>query len=151
MSGKQPTTILTDQSAAMAKAINEVFPKSNHRLCVWHIYQNAAKHLSHVFHSSKQFADDFGNCVYDYEDEDEWLLSWDNMLKKYNLTNNKWLEGIFDIKEKWAMVYGRHMFTADMKTTQRSESMNNVLKKYLKSKYNLLRFLEHYSKLLADK
>jgi zinc finger SWIM domain-containing protein 3 len=151
MSGKQPTTILTDQSATMAKAINEVFPKSNHRLCVWHIYQNAAKHLSHVFHSSKQFADDFGNCVYDYEDEDEWLLSWDNMLKKYNLTNNKWLEGIFDIKEKWAMVYGRHMFTADMKTTQRSESMNNVLKKYLKSKYNLLRFLEHYSRLLADK
>jgi zinc finger SWIM domain-containing protein 3 len=65
MSGKQPTTILIDQSAVMAKAINEVFPKSNHRLCVWHIYQNAAKHLSHVFHSSKQFADDFGNCVYD--------------------------------------------------------------------------------------
>jgi zinc finger SWIM domain-containing protein 3 len=34
MSGKQPTTILTDQSATMAKAINEVFPKSNHCLCV---------------------------------------------------------------------------------------------------------------------
>lgn len=53
MSRKQPTTILTDQSAAMAKAIVEVFPKSHHRLCVRHIYQNAAKHLSHVFHSSK--------------------------------------------------------------------------------------------------
>ncbi|XP_059441992.1 protein FAR1-RELATED SEQUENCE 5-like [Corylus avellana] len=115
MSGKQPT-ILTDQSAAMAK-----------------------------------FANDFGNCVYGYEDEDEWLFLWDNMLKKYNLMNNKWLDGIFDVKEKWAMVYGRHMFTADMKSTQRSESMNNVLKKYLKAKYNLLRFLEHYSKLLADK
>ena len=73
------------------------------------------------------------------------------MLKKYNLTNNKWLDGIFDVKEKWAMVYGRHMFTADMKSTQCSESMNNVLKKYLKSKYNLLRFLEHYSRLLVDK
>jgi zinc finger SWIM domain-containing protein 3 len=73
------------------------------------------------------------------------------MLKKYILTNNKWLDGIFDVKEKWAMIYGRHMFTADMKSTQRSESMNNVLKKYLKSKYNLLRFLEHYFRLLADK
>jgi zinc finger SWIM domain-containing protein 3 len=31
MSGKQPTTILTDQSA---KAIGEVFLKSHHRLCV---------------------------------------------------------------------------------------------------------------------
>ena len=62
------------------------------------------------------------------------------MLKKDNLTNNKWLCGIFDLKEKWVMVYDRHMFTADMKNTQCSELMNNVLKKYLKSKYNILPF-----------
>ena len=73
------------------------------------------------------------------------------MLEKYNLTNNKWFYGVFDLKEKWAMVYSRHMFTTDMKNTQRSESMNNVLKKYLKSKYNLLPFLGHYSRVLADK
>ncbi|KAM3731039.1 hypothetical protein ACB098_12G132200 [Castanea mollissima] len=91
MSGKQPKTILTDQSAAMAKAIAEVFVESNHRLCVWHIYQNAAKKLSHVFHSSKQFVTDLSNCMYDYEDEDEWLVAWNNMLEKYDLTNNKWL------------------------------------------------------------
>ena len=39
------------------------------------------------------------------------------MLKEYGLTDNKWLCSIFDVKEKWAMVYGRHMFTADMKST----------------------------------
>ena len=109
MSGKQPRTILTDQSATMAKAIIEVFPKSNHRLCVWHIYQNAAKDLHHVFHSSKQFAKDFSDCLYEYEDEDEWHISWDYMLKEYGLTDNKWLHSIFDVKEKWAIVYGRHM------------------------------------------
>ena len=75
MSGKQQKTILTNQSAAMAKAIAEVFVESNHHLCVWHIYQNAAKKLSHVFHSSKQFTTDLGNCRYDYEDEDEWLVA----------------------------------------------------------------------------
>ena len=116
--GKQPRTILTDQSAAMAKAIAEVFPKLNHRLCVWHIYQNAAKNLHHAFqnfHSSKQFANDFSYCLYEYEDEDEWLVSWDYVLKEYCLTNNKWLRSIFDVKEKWAIVYGRHMFTANIK------------------------------------
>ncbi|CAN1182107.1 Protein FAR1-RELATED SEQUENCE 5 [Linum perenne] len=69
--GKQPKTILTYHSAAMAKAIEEVFTQTHHRLCVWHIYQNAAKHLSHVFHSSNQFSKDFGSCEYDHEDEDE--------------------------------------------------------------------------------
>ena len=98
MSGKQPKTILTDQFAAMAKAITEVFPKSNHHLCIWHIYQNAAKNLHHVFHSSKHFANDFSNRLYEYEDKDEWLVLWDYMLKEYGLTDNKWLCSIFDVK-----------------------------------------------------
>ena len=38
MSGKQPTTIFTDQSTAMEKAIKLVFPNASHRLCLWHIY-----------------------------------------------------------------------------------------------------------------
>ncbi|CAL1387494.1 unnamed protein product [Linum trigynum] len=106
MAGKQPNTILTDQSAAMAKAIEEVFTETHHRLCVSHIYQNAAKHLSHVFHASDQFASDFSSCIYDYEDEDEWFRAWDVMLQKYGLENNEWLDGIFSVKEKWAMVMG---------------------------------------------
>ncbi|XP_059626986.1 protein FAR1-RELATED SEQUENCE 5-like [Cornus florida] len=135
----------------MAKAISEVFSESQHRLCVWHIYQNAATNLSHVFHASSQFAHDFGNCVYDYEDEDEWLLAWESMLDKYSLKENKWLKELFEVREKWAMVYGRHTFTADMKITQRSESMNSVLKNYLKPKLNLLCFLEHYERVLNDR
>ncbi|XP_055960939.1 protein FAR1-RELATED SEQUENCE 5-like [Mercurialis annua] len=151
MSGKQPRTILTDQCPAMAKAIEEVFFETHHRLCMWHIYQNAAKNLSHIFHSSKQFANDFSSCVYEYEDEDEWLQVWNSMLNKYMLTDNKWCSGIFEVRKKWAMVYGRHMFTADMKSTQRSESMNNVLKKYLDAKNNFIHFFDNYDRLLSDK
>ncbi|XP_059663898.1 protein FAR1-RELATED SEQUENCE 5-like [Cornus florida] len=151
MSGKPIKMILTDQYATMAKAISEVFPESQHRLCVWHIYQNAAKNLSHVFHSTSQFAHDLGNCVYDYEDEDEWLLAWESMLDKYSLKENKRLKELFDVREKWAMVYGRHTFTANMKSTQLSESMNNVLKNYLKPNLDLLCFLEHYERVLNDR
>ncbi|CAN0876191.1 Protein FAR1-RELATED SEQUENCE 5 [Linum grandiflorum] len=151
MGGKQPKTILADQSTIMARAIQEVFTETHHRLCVWHIYQNAATHLSHIFHSCMQFASDFGACVFDYEDEDEWNKAWDAMLKKYTLEDNEWLHGIFLERRKWAMVYGRHMFTADMKSTQRSESMNNVLKKYLKPKYNLVYIFEHYNQLVEDR
>ena len=43
------------------------------------------------------------------------------------------------------------MFTVNMKSTQRNESMNSVLKKYLKRKDGLLQFFEHYSKVLSDK
>ncbi|XP_010445346.1 PREDICTED: protein FAR1-RELATED SEQUENCE 5-like [Camelina sativa] len=151
MSGKQPKTILTDQCAAMANAIVKVFPETKHRLCVWHIYQNAAKKLSHVFHGAEQFAMDFSKCVYDHEEEQDWLLAWSDMLEKHKLTEDKWLKNLFELKEKWAMVYGRHTFTADMVSTQRSESMNNILKKYLKRSYNLLCFFGHYERVLEDR
>lgn len=49
------------------------------------------------------------------------------------------------------MLYDRHVFTTDIKSIKHSESMNNVLKKYLKLQYDLLLFLEHYSQALANK
>lgn len=88
-----------------------------HHLCVWHMYQNAAKHLSSVFGGSKSFKPDFSHCVYDCEDEADFLRAWEEMLIKYDLSTNKWLADIFKIREKWALVYGRQVFCADMMST----------------------------------
>ncbi|PIN12418.1 hypothetical protein CDL12_14969 [Handroanthus impetiginosus] len=147
MSGKQPQTILTDQDAAMAKALAIKWPKTYHRLCIWHIYQNAAMHLSHVFTHFVSFSKDFSSCIYDYEEEEEFLNAWQEMLEKYGLQSNKWLERMFKIREKWALVYGRQIFCADLTTTQRSESMKSVLKRY----HNLLQFFNHIDRLIDDR
>ena len=64
MSGKHPSTIFTDQCTAMSAAIRIVFPNTRHRLCLWHIFQNAAKHLSHVIEDHPQFLAEFKRCVY---------------------------------------------------------------------------------------
>ena len=121
MSGKKPMTILTDQDAAMAKALASKWPDTHHRLCIWHIYQNAAIHLSSVFTEFKSFAHDFSTCIYDFEEEEDFVAEWNRMLEKYDLQNNDWLKRLFGIKEKWALIYGHQFFCADMTTTQRSE------------------------------
>ncbi|GKE86486.1 FAR1-related sequence 5-like protein, partial [Tanacetum coccineum] len=36
---KEPTMIVTDQDGAMKRAIEAVFKKAKHRLCMWHIMQ----------------------------------------------------------------------------------------------------------------
>lgn len=71
------------------------------------------------------------------------------MIDKYDLKDNSWLKQNFTLKEKWALVYGRENFCADMTTTQRSESMNNVIKKYV-SYQDLLRFFHHFQRLVED-
>ncbi|GJW02674.1 regulation of nuclear pre-mRNA domain-containing protein 1B [Tanacetum coccineum] len=46
---KEPTMIVTDQDGAMKRAIEAVFTKSKHRLCMWHIMQKIpSKFESHV-------------------------------------------------------------------------------------------------------
>jgi zinc finger SWIM domain-containing protein 3 len=150
MLGKKPQTILTDEDAAMAKAIKIVLPESHHRICVWHMNQNACKHPSGVVDEYK-FNTDFQKCIYDQEEEEDFLNAWNNLLDKYDLRENKWLERLFDKKEQWALVYGRNSFSADMVSTQRSESMNNELKGYISVKYDILTFFEHFDRLVEDK
>ncbi|KAG8369966.1 hypothetical protein BUALT_Bualt14G0068100 [Buddleja alternifolia] len=151
MLGKKQQTILTDQDAAMAKALACQWPDTYHRLCVWHIFQNAAIHLSGIFAEYKDFAKNFSSCIYDHEDEGEFIDAWNKMIKNYGLQNNDWLERMFQIRKKWALVYGRETFCADMSTTQRSESMNSVIKKYVSYKTGLLQFFEHFERLLKDR
>ncbi|XP_073353389.1 protein FAR1-RELATED SEQUENCE 5-like [Aegilops tauschii subsp. strangulata] len=151
MSGKHPRTILTDENAAMAKAIRKVFPHSHHRICVWHMNQNACKHLAGVVDEYKKFNVDFQHCIYDIEEEDEFVSAWNKMIDKYELGDNAWLQRLFEKKEQWALVYGKNTFSAHMSTTQRSESMNNELKRYISVKYDMLTFFEHFERLVSDK
>ncbi|XP_058085585.1 protein FAR1-RELATED SEQUENCE 5-like [Magnolia sinica] len=151
MSGKMPQTILTDQDKAMSSAIKTELRRTVHRICVWHMFQNACKHLSHLFNSSESFGKDFSRCVYDFDDEGEFHHAWETMIQKYDLTNNTWLQQLFNEKEKWALVYGKKVFCADMKSTQRCESLNKDLKRYLHPGQNILRFFEHFERLVDDR
>ena len=44
-----PSTIITDDDKAMAKAIVDVLPNVTHRLCMWHLLQKVPEQLSHVY------------------------------------------------------------------------------------------------------
>ncbi|KAG6389105.1 hypothetical protein SASPL_150564 [Salvia splendens] len=150
--GKRPKTILTDQDQAMSAALASKWPSTYHRLCVWHIFQNAATHLSSVFSSFKHtLAADFSRCIYDYEEESEFLDAWNKMIEKYDLKDNQWLARMFSLREKWALVYGRNTFCADIITTQRSECMNAIVKHYISYKNNIVEVFHHFQRLIDDR
>jgi zinc finger SWIM domain-containing protein 3 len=92
---KHPSTIFTDQDAAMAAAIAYVFPNTSHCLCLWHIYLNDAKHLSHVIHESdNKFLPDLKNYVYEDRSKTYFIEKWHELLAKYNLENNSWMANL---------------------------------------------------------
>lgn len=151
MNGRQPKTILTDRCSALSDAVAAAWPGTTHRFCVWQIYQSALVRLSQAFHGSRTLGCDFSRCLFDYEDEDEFLSAWREMLEKYDLKDNQWLAKLFDEREKWALVYGRETFYADLKSVQHKESLNIELKKYLSLETELSSFFEQYERILDER
>lgn len=150
MSGKKPKAIHTDQDVKVVQAINSVFPETNHRVCVWQMYQNAIKHLSHVTQDRDAFATDFRSCLYDHEDEEDFIHAWNAMLEKFSLQQNEWLRWIFREKDKWALACGRNTFFVDMNGKHVGESLSDNLRNCLNPEINVLQFFKHFESMVNE-
>lgn len=149
MSGQTPKTILSDKDAVISEAIASEFPETHHRFCTWQMYQNAVKHLSQVVLSSDSFSSDLCSGFFNLDEED-FVNSWKVMLDTYGLWENEWLHGIFGEREKWAIPYNKHIYSADIETALLSEGSITSLKKYLKPESHVLQFVKHFGRVVND-
>ncbi|XP_073016709.1 protein FAR1-RELATED SEQUENCE 5-like [Primulina eburnea] len=146
MNGKQPETIFTDQCQAMMNAIETIFPHSHHRLCQWHINQNAPSHLGSL-NGDSSFKRLWNKCMTHYESEEEFESTWSIMIDKYNLSGHKWLNGMYTLRYKWATAFSNHKFSAGLLAISRSEVTNAVLKRSSNSAISLYDFVVNYEKI----
>ncbi|CAG8803756.1 12076_t:CDS:2, partial [Dentiscutata erythropus] len=116
-----PLVILTDDDRAMANA-----------------YTKILKPLA--------FVKDFYKCLGELDISD-FLTQWE-ILKALYPPASSYLLRMETTKEKWAACYNLDTFMADMNTTQRGESMNNMLKGYLDASTSLITFLNAFQSAL---
>lgn len=150
MSGKKPKTMFTDQDDAISKAVFLVMPETYHQFCISHMKQNASKTLSQLFKGDCDFKKEFKACISQYEEVDEFLHAWDAMLDKYSIHDNSWLQKIFEVKEKWARPYIKYSFSAGIRSSNLSDSLNSSLRNHLKSDMNLVQFFRHFERVFND-
>ncbi|CAN6309082.1 unnamed protein product [Urochloa humidicola] len=150
MSGKQPKTVLTDQSTTLSDAISSVWPGTTHRFSLLHLYLTASKLLRDNFQASETFALDFSRWLYDYEEED-FISSWEILSEKYNIKDNEWVSKLYEDRERWGSPYVRDTFCADIAATLRSDNTDTILKDLLKPEVDLQNFFNSYDKFLEEK
>ncbi|CAA0824518.1 Protein FAR1-RELATED SEQUENCE 5 [Striga hermonthica] len=148
-SGKIPKTILSGKEAVISEAINSELPQAQHRLCTCQTYHNALKHLDEVASSSDSFSSDLRGCFLN-PDEEGFLNSWKVMLDTYGLWESEWLLGVFEERERWALAFSKHIFSADLETALLSEGSITSLKKYLKPQSHVLQFVKHFGRVVTD-
>ncbi|XP_021762669.1 protein FAR-RED IMPAIRED RESPONSE 1-like [Chenopodium quinoa] len=109
-----PMAILTDQNAAMRKAFKNVISQTRHRWCLWHITEKFGSKLGKC-KGYAEFKEELKNIIYD-------------SLKR----------------EMWIPAAMKHMFSAGMKTTQRSEGIHNFFDEIFDKHTSLCDFAERY-------
>ncbi|XP_020421308.1 protein FAR1-RELATED SEQUENCE 5-like [Prunus persica] len=121
MPGGKPKTIITDQDAAMTRAISIAFPSTFHRLCIWHITSKFSVKLPHSAY--KEYWHEFQKAIWDTDNKDEFDAKWNIVVTKAGLTDHPWLSSMFDLRESRVPAYARHFFAVRMSSSQRAEEL----------------------------
>ncbi|KAH9795178.1 protein FAR1-RELATED SEQUENCE [Citrus sinensis] len=142
--------LLGYQDKAMKNTVQIVFPNTKHRWCLWHILKKMPEKLGRYaeYHVIKV---SLLSVVYNSHTPVEFEESWHDMLDKYDLRNNQWLNGLYEERNRWVPAFVKTTFWAGMSITQRSESMNAFFDGYVNSKTTLKQFVEKYEKAMESK
>ncbi|KAL2927442.1 Protein FAR1-RELATED SEQUENCE 11 [Bienertia sinuspersici] len=139
---KPPKTIITDQDPWMSEAIETELPTTKHSFCIWYITSKFSCWFAALFRTAYQdwCADFYG--AYKTTIATEFEHKWNVMVHKYDLQENKHIQGLYDVKYFWAPAYLRDHFFGGMITTGRSESINAFIKKFVSSHVSLTDFVK---------
>jgi hypothetical protein len=94
MAQKHPISVITDGDLAMQSAIISIFPRSNHRLCTWHVEWNIIQH----FHNSK-IGEEFRNFLYDCCTIPEVERKWEDFIERNKVCDqNSWVHEMYKMR-----------------------------------------------------
>ena len=145
MGGKEPGVIITDQDAAMKKAIAVV-----HRNCFWHIMRNARENLAPLINEKPELEPVLVKLIYYSLTEDEFEDGWKEMLETYKISENIYLQMMYNSRKIWVLVFLKKVFCPFIKSTGRSEGINSVFMDYVMRKDRIETFLEQYQLFQED-
>lgn len=109
--GIAPQTIIIDQARGMEISIREVMSGTRHRLCQWHISQNALSHLGSL-KNDKGFCKLFNKCMSECDSVTEFEQIWEMMLTTYNVEEHEWLNNLYNIRKMWSTTFNNDVFSA---------------------------------------
>ncbi|KAE8670176.1 hypothetical protein F3Y22_tig00112206pilonHSYRG00408 [Hibiscus syriacus] len=133
MMNKSPISVVTDGDRAMQRAIKSVIPYAKHRLCSWHLSRNAQANIG-----DPKFTATFSKCMASWWTTKEFDIQWRSVVSEFNVQKHPWVIEKGNTRHLWAQAYLTGHFFANIRSTQRCESMNASLAIALKHKKTYL-------------
>ncbi|KAE8692143.1 hypothetical protein F3Y22_tig00110858pilonHSYRG00086 [Hibiscus syriacus] len=133
MMNKSPISVVTDGDRAMQRAIKSVISYDKHRLCFWHLSRNAQANIG-----DPKFTAAFSKFMASWWTTEEFDIQWRSLVSEFNVEKNPWVIEKGNTRHLWAQTYLTGHFFANIRSTQRCESMNSSLAIALKHKKTYL-------------
>jgi hypothetical protein len=134
-----PTAIFTDGDKAMDAAFSQL--DMYHFLCCWHLYKNILKNLSKKVKAIDEFMRRF-QALRNLTSEEEFNNCRRSLLKDFPESSSYMEKEVFPLSTLWARCYMKSVFTVDLNTTSRSESVHSLISPFLSSDSSLIDLLD---------
>ncbi|XP_035820957.1 protein FAR1-RELATED SEQUENCE 5-like [Zea mays] len=130
MGAEGPRVMLTDQDPAMPVALGRVFPNTIHRLCLWHVQNRYMPYLNELYTRFEEegFKTRFQSIIHHPLTVTEFETAWAMLIDDFRLHDNISLSRMYEIRKDWIPAFFKHDYCGLMVSTQRSESMNKLIK-----------------------
>jgi hypothetical protein len=119
---------IADQDSSIEKAIGLVFPNTKHRYCRWHITNKYKHELNQLNSQHNGFHETLTTIINHPLTPIEFEQAWQAMLDKYGIHESRVLQKLYDDRRWWIASYFKEIFCGTVTSTQRSESVNRVVK-----------------------
>lgn len=149
ISGHHPISITTDQDRIIRAAVAQVFPGTRHRFCKWNVFKEAQEKLSGMYRMYPAFELEFQRCINLTETVEEFASCWESLHRKYSLTDNEWLQSMYNARQQWVPVYLRDTFFGEMSINQSSDNINSYFDGYINASTNIQVLIKQYEKAIA--
>ncbi|KAG7638199.1 Protein FAR1-RELATED SEQUENCE 2 [Arabidopsis thaliana] len=146
--GQAPGVMITDQDKLLSDIVVEVFPDARHIFCLWSVLSKISEMLNPFVSQDDGFMESFRNCVASSWTDEHFERRWSNMIGKFELNENEWVQLLFRDRKKWVPHYFHGICLAGLSGPERSGSIASHFDKYMNSEATFKDFFELYMKFL---
>lgn len=147
MGGKAPKSVITDQDAAMKKAVPKCFSSCMHRNCLFHILTKAQNKARRTFARNEHLNAQFHDIILNSQTVEEFEHLGPQMIQQHNVQHIKHFGIMWKNRKRFVPAYFKNDFFPFIQSTARTEGTNVVFKANVGSSHSVIAFMTEFDRI----